>query len=87
MGKADGRRAQIALNDSIDKAQRQRIGSTDRLAVQEHLQGIFGADQARQTLRAHSTGDDTQRDLGKTQLRVLVGDAIVSSQRHLYAAT
>ena len=84
---ADSRSAQIALDHGIDEAQRQGVGSTHRLAIQEHLQRIFGADQARQTLRAHSTGDDAQGDLGKAQLGVLISDAIVRGQCHFDATT
>ena len=83
----NGRGAQVAFGDLVDQAQLLGFLGAHRAAIEEHRQRLLGADDARQALRAHRAGHDAQRDLGESQLRALVGDAVVAGQRHFDATT
>jgi hypothetical protein len=54
---------------------------------ENELERLFGADQARQPLRAARARDDAQSDLWHPESRRWFGDAVVTGQRNLEAAT
>ena len=68
--KRDGAGAQVAADQPIDEAGRQRVGGADRLARHAHLDRLLDADQTRQALRALGARNDAQVHLGLAHLRV-----------------
>ena len=59
----------------------------DGLATDDHLQCLRNTDQSRQTLRASRAGQQSQFDLGQSDLCALVGNSPVCCQCYLEAAT
>ncbi len=75
-----------ALDDLVDETERLGLGGSDRLAADDHLQGLGYADQPGQPLRAARSGEEAQLDLGQTALRVARGDPVVAPERHFEPA-
>ncbi len=61
---------EIAIDDPIDQAEAERVGSLDRLAGDAHLDRLLDADQARQPLRALGARDNAEVHFGLSHLRV-----------------
>ena len=80
-GQRQRRLGQVLGHHLIDQSQRQRLSRRDRHAGQHQAKGRGSADQPGQPLRAASTGQQTQIDLGQTQHRRRVGDAVMGGQR------
>ena len=76
----------IGGNDFVHQADALRFLGADAIAGEDQLQRFPLAEEARHALRAAVAGNDAQRDLGQSDLRVLRGDADVTGQRQLAAA-
>ncbi len=73
-------------HDARDQAMLQRVGGADRLAADDHLQRLFGADRARQALRAAGARQQADFYFGQCEQRVLRRDSIVATERQLEPA-
>ena len=77
---------QIARSDLVDDAVGKRFRRSDRLAGDDHLQRLLGADKARQALRAASTRQQAELHFGQADARFRRGNPIVAGERQLEAA-
>ena len=77
---------QIALDDLVDQARRERVLRRDRIAGQDHRQRLLDADEPRQALRAARARDQAELDLGQAEPRAGRRDAEMAAQRELEPA-
>jgi len=85
-GKDDRTLGQVAFDDFVDDPVRQRFPSLDRVAGDDHLERLFGSDQARQALGAAGAGQEPELDLGQADARPGNGNAEMAGKRHLEPA-
>ena len=85
-GEGGSRGHQVTLDDFIDDAVSGGLGGADRVAGNNHPQCLFGADEARQALRAAGAGQEAELDLGEADPRRRNGDAEMTGERHLEPA-
>ena len=74
-GERDRAGDQIALDDLVDQAGRERVLRRDRIARQDHRQRLLDADEARQALRAAGARNEPELDLGQAEPRAGRRDA------------
>ncbi len=82
----DGAREQIAIDNLIDDAFRQRALRADVLAQRAHLHGRGHAAKTRQTLRSAGAGNNAQQHFGLADLGGGHGHAIMAGHGELQAA-
>ena len=76
----------VIVDEAVDEPELVRFVGEHRVADEVHLQGLVGAHQPRQPLRAAEAGDDPELDLGLAEHRRARGDAHVAGHRQLAAA-
>src|SRR6478735_7690033 len=77
---------ELALDEPVDKSAIEPFLRADRIAGRAHLQRLRDAGDARQALRATSTGEQAELHLGRAELRRRVRDAIMAGKRDLEPA-
>ena len=81
-----GRVQRVArADDAVDEAHLAGLLGAYAAAGEDQLLGERGPDEAWQALGATHAWEDPERDLGKTEGRVLGGNAHVAGKRHLAA--
>ncbi len=78
---------QLAGRNLVDETGGESLLCGDRLAVRAHADGELGTYQARQTLRARGSRDQTNQDLRLPDVCVGADDAVVASHRDFVTAT
>ena len=79
----DGALDEIALDDFVDEAGRERVLRRNRIAAQNHRETLFDADEPRQKLRSAGARNNAELDFGKPEPRAGRGDAEMAAERHL----
>ncbi len=85
-GESDRTRREIAFDDFVDDAVRKRLAGLDRIAGDDHLERLLGANQARQALRAAGAGQQAELDLGQPDAGAGDGNPEMAGERQLEAA-
>src|SRR5712691_65946 len=73
----------IGGDDLVDQTDALRLRGADAVPGADQLQCFSFAEQTRHSLRAAVAGDDSQRHLRQSELRLLRSDADVAGQRKL----
>ena len=82
----DGTLDEVALDDFVDEAGRERVLRRNRIAAQNHRKTLFDADEPRQKLRSTGARNDAELDFRQAQPRAGRGDAEMTAERHLEPA-
>src|SRR5258706_14822045 len=83
---SDGALDEIALDDFVDEAGRERVLRRNRIAAENHRETLFDADEAGQKLRSAGARNDAELDFGKPEPRAGCGEAEITGERHLQPA-
>ena len=87
LGEGYGGGHHVAVGDLVDQSGGGTLGCVDEGACGDELQGLLGADGARETLRAAGARNDAELDLGQAELAHVLGrNAVVAAERQLQAA-
>ena len=77
----------LGIDNLVDRASLQCFGCADEVATDNHLDGEFRTNGARQSLRAACTGQQTELHFRQPDLRFLGGDAVMTTKREFKTAT
>ena len=86
LGECDGSRGEITVDDLVHQAQPLRLLAADGITADDHRERLVDADETRQALRAASTRNEAELDLGLAEPRRLHRDAPVTRHRQLEPA-
>ena len=85
LSKSDTGSGQVAFNQLVDYTQVVCFDGTDRVAADDHVQGLGNANQTRQALSAASTRQQAEFDFRQADFGALDGDAVVAADGNFQA--
>ena len=76
----------VTAAEPVDEAKRERFFRAGVATAQDQVEGSLRANQARRTLRAACSRQQTQLHFRQTELRAIHGETVVRRERHFQAA-